>query len=218
MDGAFEGKKNTDKWFPIRLVDSGDLYTPETGIAFGSVTVKYGYEAATTESTYTVTTNDWKEQGDGNYWLNIGASEFTSEGKYIVKVEATGCHDYSFVVEARDKTVAELINDVASILDDTGTSGVIVATNNDKTGYSISGTKNTLDDLNDPSTASIADATMNKVVDGSIDVEECLKVLLAVLAGDMAKSSNTYTYKDQSGATKVTEVVSESAVERTIGA
>jgi hypothetical protein len=39
--------------------------------------------------------------------------------------------------------------DTAAILVDTGTAGVIVATNNDKTGYSISGTKTTLDALND---------------------------------------------------------------------
>lgn len=62
----------------------------------------------------------------------------------------------------------------------------------------------------------IRDAIMGKAVDGSIDVEECLRILLAVLAGDMAKSENTYTYKDQSGNTKVTAAVSDSAVERTI--
>jgi len=98
MDGALEGKESTDKWFPIRLVDSSDLYTPEIGIAFGSVVCKYGFEGATAETAYTVTTDNWKEQGDGNYWLLIGASEFTSEGKYIVKIEATGCHDYNFIV------------------------------------------------------------------------------------------------------------------------
>lgn len=114
MDGAFEGKKNTDKWFPIRLVDATDFYTPETGIAFGDLTVKYGFEAATSESSYTVTTNEWKEQGDGNYWLQIGNSEFTSEGKYIVKVEAAIAYDYNFVVEIRDKTLAELIDEIGT--------------------------------------------------------------------------------------------------------
>lgn len=45
--------------------------------------------------------------------------------------------------------VAAVKTDTAAILVDTGTSGVIVATNNDKAGYSISGTKTTLDALND---------------------------------------------------------------------
>jgi len=107
---SFEGKKDTDKWFPVQLVNSLNLHTPETGVAFGDVTCKYGYEAATSETTYTVTANEWKEQGDGNYWLKIGASEFTSEGKYIVKVEAAVAADYNFVVEVRDKTIAELID------------------------------------------------------------------------------------------------------------
>jgi len=115
MDGSFEAKKSTDNWFPIRLVDSTDLYSPEPSKAFGDITCKYGFEAATSESTYSVTTNDWKEQGDGNYWLRIGASEFTSEGKYIVKIECSGCHDYNFVVEVRDKTIAELMDDVLTV-------------------------------------------------------------------------------------------------------
>lgn len=45
--------------------------------------------------------------------------------------------------------VAAVKSDTGAILVDTGTSGVIVATNNDKAGYSISGTKTTLDALND---------------------------------------------------------------------
>jgi hypothetical protein len=62
----------------------------------------------------------------------------------------------------------------------------------------------------------IATAIMAKIVDGTLDVTETLKVLLAVLAGDMAKSENTYTYDEQDGTVKVTEVVSANAVERTI--
>lgn len=106
---VFEGKKNTDKHFPVRLVDATDLVTPEPGQVFGDIFCKYGFEAATSELTHTVTTAEWKEQGDGNYWLKIGASEFTSVGKYIVKIECAGCADYNFVVEVRSKTLEELI-------------------------------------------------------------------------------------------------------------
>lgn len=112
----FEAVKDTDKWFPVRLVDSTDHATPEPSKVFGDITCKYGFEAATSESTHTVTTNEWKEQGDGNYWLGIGASEFTSEGKYIVKIECAGCDDYNFVVEVKDKTFAALIDDVGTLL------------------------------------------------------------------------------------------------------
>lgn len=70
--------------------------------------------------------------------------------------------------------------------------------------------------LNDPTSAAIATAVMAKVVDETLDVTEALKIIVAVLAGDMAKSSNTYTYDEQDGSVKLTEVVSASAVARTI--
>ena len=61
----YEGKKNTDKWFPVILLDDTDFKTAETGKVFGDVTCKYSYEAATSLSTYSVTTDDWKEGGEG---------------------------------------------------------------------------------------------------------------------------------------------------------
>ena len=62
----------------------------------------------------------------------------------------------------------------------------------------------------------IRDGIMSAAVDGFIDVEECLKILLAVLSGDITKVDDTYTYEDQAGMPKVTEIVGASAVERTI--
>ena len=72
-----EGKKSTDMWFPVVLLDDTDGKTPETGKAYGDVTCKYYYEAATSLSTYTVTTDDWKEAGEGMYSLRIGAGKLT---------------------------------------------------------------------------------------------------------------------------------------------
>ncbi len=46
------------------------------------------------------------------------------------------------------------------------TGAVTVGTNNDKTGYSISGTKTTLDALNDVSAAAVADAVWDEAVSG----------------------------------------------------
>lgn len=92
-----------------------------------------------------------------------------------------------------------LDTEIAAILEDTGTT--IPA--------SIAA-------LNDPTAAAIATAVMAKTVDGTIDVTEALTITVAALAGDIAKSGNTYTYKDQSDVTKITAVVSDSAVDRTI--
>ncbi len=106
--GAFEAKLSADKWFPIRLVDATDGYSEETGIAFGDVTAKYGYEADTGGMTaYSVDATNWKETGDGNYWISIGASEFSTSGKYTVRVAATGCRTVVFNVEVRSYTFEE---------------------------------------------------------------------------------------------------------------
>jgi hypothetical protein len=70
--------------------------------------------------------------------------------------------------------IAAVKSDTGNILDDTGTSGVIVATNNDKTGYSISGSKNTLDDLNDVSTADVNAQCDQALVD--IDLDHLVQV------------------------------------------
>jgi len=97
----FVGKKDTDMWFPVRLVDSVDSKTPETGKATGDITVVYGVEAATGETGYAQGADFWKEQGSGNYWLSIGASEFTAAAKYIVNIECAGCDPVNFAVDCR---------------------------------------------------------------------------------------------------------------------
>lgn len=63
----------------------------------------------------------------------------------------------------------------------------------------------------------VRDAVAEKSIDGSISLEECLKIILAILAGDITRSINTYTFKDQSGTVKLTEVINPDSVIRTIG-
>ncbi len=72
-------------------------------------------------------------------------------------------------------------------------------------------------ELSQSSINEIRDAITEKSIDGSIDLEECLKIILAVLAGDISKSVNTYTFKDQSGAVKLTEIIDSDSVIRSIG-
>ncbi len=109
---SFEGKKNTDRWFPVRMTDSVDLVTAETAITSGTTAITYGFEAATGGTVYADAAADWKEQGLGNYWLRMGAGEFASEGKYLVNVAATGCATYTFCVEVGDKNLADIGDDV----------------------------------------------------------------------------------------------------------
>lgn len=62
----------------------------------------------------------------------------------------------------------------------------------------------------------IRDAIAAHIIDDAIDLEETLKIILAVLAGDIAKSNGTYTHDEQDGTVKVTSVVTTDAVARTI--
>jgi hypothetical protein len=106
----YEGKINTDKWYPVRLMDSADPTFARSGVTVASVTVTYGFEGAVAETPYAIVAADWKEQGNGNYWLNIGAGEFTQNGKYTVKVRTYPiAYDVVFNVEVRDFMVTETI-------------------------------------------------------------------------------------------------------------
>jgi len=101
---VFEGTNSIDKWYPVRLVDSINLNTPELAIGFALVTVVYGFESAAADIPYVVLIGDWREQGGGNYWLRIGAGEFANDGKYTVRVSAVGCADETFYVQVNNIT------------------------------------------------------------------------------------------------------------------
>ena len=96
MFDVLEAKKAADGWLPVRLVDATDGFTAETGLAAGTgATAYYAAAGATSWSIYTIGTADWRETGSGNYWLNIGASEFAAEGRYMLTVRGTGSRDYT---------------------------------------------------------------------------------------------------------------------------
>lgn len=98
------GKHYTDKWYPIRLLDNVN-HQPVTGKIYSNITVKYGFEGAASESNCTVTTNDWKEMGAGNYWLRMGQLEFVNFGKFTVRVSCANCDDCVFTLEVLNSEV-----------------------------------------------------------------------------------------------------------------
>jgi len=113
-------------------------------------------------------------------------------------------------------TVVDLIKvDTTAILDDTSTSGVVVATNNDKTGYtastvtdkagySISGTKTTLDALNDIAATAIVSA--GAITTNAGAVSNVTTVATTTTNTDMRGTDNallaaSYTAPDNAGIT-----------------
>ena len=102
--------EDTDIWIPVLLVDATDGITGETGIAYGAMDVDYGLASATSLTSYSVDTNHWKEMGEGLYALKIGASEFSSVGKYFVRIGDTSpaAGKYLVIVDVTSSTVSDI--------------------------------------------------------------------------------------------------------------
>lgn len=117
---TFKCKVATDTWFPVYL----------GATAVTAPTVKYATEGEATTSSYTVTNGtDWKEitSTTGNYWLNFGAGEFSSAGRVWVQVD-DGTHYSRFMIDVVAQLDSEDSTAINSILADTGTDGVVIAT------------------------------------------------------------------------------------------
>lgn len=100
-------------------------------------------------------------------------------------------------------TVVDLIKvDTTAILDDTSTSGVVVATNNDKTGYSISGTKTTLDSLNDVAATDIVSSGAITTLSGAVvnvDTVDTCTSNTDMRGTDNSLLASSYTAPDNAG-------------------
>jgi hypothetical protein len=222
-----EGKKSADKWFAVKLVDSTDHVSDETGKAFGDTTIQYAAEGATSWTAYTDDASTWKEVGNGCYWLAVGASEFSSEAKYIVRVSVSGCDDYEFVVEVRDRTLAENIDNVDAILEDTddigvagaGLSGIPWNAAWDAEVQSEAADALTVYDpstdtemdaafaaLNDPTAAAIVTALKGSTgwtVGGTATYATIVKTVYAMLRGKFTVVGNTMTVYDDDDTTVI---------------
>lgn len=123
----------------------------------------------------------------------------------------TGRIDASVSSRASQTSVDTVDTNVDSILDDTGTSGVIVATNNDKTGYAIgaggigsgafaSGAI-TAASLNSDAVDEILD---EQIGDGTITARQALKLLVAALGGKVSGAgTSTITIRNYADTTDV---------------
>lgn len=151
---SYEGKLNTDKWFPVVLLNGTDLVTPETGVADTDITVTYEAEGASSESAYVPGATNWSESGNGKYWLRLGASEFTANGKFQVSISATGILTHRFVVEVRSFTIEDLFtgSNVATL-----SLKSVVINNADGQAMSIQG------GLNSPGLLVTGDGTANAI-------------------------------------------------------
>lgn len=114
---VYDGKLNTDGWYPLRLLDEDDLFSPETGKTYDGITVQYCLAGGESWTTYTITTDDWKEVDNGAYALRAGASEFTATGNYHFRITCTGCAERNFIVKVTNQSLDDMNGSLNTLLE-----------------------------------------------------------------------------------------------------
>ena len=120
-------KVNTSANLYVYLVDATDGYTPETGVTSPTVYISLNGGAA-----HTPTMSAWVEISSTNmpgwYLLTIGSAEITSTGIMAVDVYKSGVsRHFATVFQITGATIDDVRTDTATIVADTHTSGVKVA-------------------------------------------------------------------------------------------
>lgn len=146
------------------FVDSTDGYTAETGVS-PSVSVSKNGQALAAKNDATTPTHD----ADGYYNCELDATDTNTVGTLVLIVPGSATslpvrHEYQVIEEdaydaiyasgAHPVETGDLPSNFGSLAI-TGGGAVTAGTVSDKTGYSISGTKQTLDALNDVSAADV---------------------------------------------------------------
>ncbi len=110
---VFEGKKATDRWFPVLLQTNG---VAVSGITYTQGTIYWATAGATVPNTYTLDTDNWREQGGGLYWVALGSDEWATQGGYSLQVKAAGAETFAAYVEVRDRLLADMDDDLIALV------------------------------------------------------------------------------------------------------
>jgi hypothetical protein len=133
-------KQSTARNFEVLMIDSSDHITGKSGLTLTITVSKDGGAFATITPVVT-------DLGTGWYNLALTTTHTNTLGDLCLHVTGT----LADPTDVRDQVVVDLPGaTVASV-----TGSVTVGSNTDKTGYSIAGTKTTLDALNDISSATV---------------------------------------------------------------
>ena len=107
-------KKSTDTPIPIVLVSADDSREIVSEVYWGDISVEYADQDDSGWTPYTHAGSDWTEIGDGLYTLNIGASEFDADNKWVmVRVEDDNASAMSYMIrcDVKKKTFDEHFDD-----------------------------------------------------------------------------------------------------------
>jgi len=181
----------------VRLFDSNDHVTPETGVTSPTLTISKNGGTLASPSDGT-----WAELGGGAYTIQLDATDTDTVGPLVVRVVKAGCDDGFALCHVRANTEkeiydrvgapagADLAADVAtvdanvdSILADTGTDGVAIST----------ATVNTIRDA--------VFAKTGLTAGGSATFEAIVKAIYAMARGKISVSGNDITVYDDDDST-----------------
>lgn len=118
MLGPFSPR--TDIWLPVRLISDADFRTELIGVTYDMVTVHYQRGAGAVWEEATITSDDWKEWGRGDYRVRIGRVEFTAIGLWAYRVSCSGSLNYVEDVVIRESTAGQGAYTVTLTLESTG--------------------------------------------------------------------------------------------------
>jgi hypothetical protein len=107
------GILNQDTWYPVILTNATDFKTAVIGKVYSDITCKYFKTGDTSQTSFSVTSSNWKEAGEGKYSIKIGATEWTNQAIYQVSISCSGCIVYNFPVDTQSFTL--ISNDVGSV-------------------------------------------------------------------------------------------------------
>lgn len=113
----FSCKKATDTFIPVLLVSAADGVTPVTGVAHSSVDADFAVGGATSLTSYSLASADWKEMGEGMYSIRIGAGEFSATGRYFLRVVDTSgnASKYFASIDVNESTIDDVVNNPNNI-------------------------------------------------------------------------------------------------------
>lgn len=196
---SFQGKINTDKFYPVVLYTSA--MRSVNSVAYNNIIVKYFESTDSAFSKYTPTSADWVIMGNGKYKLNMGASEFTKIGTYEVTVTGSSFIDHNFIVDTEALTTNEFRNRVATsaALNTVGTNVITVSGNTNT--IKVTTNKFTFSGSNVNSYVAdkhnFNDITVANILNGSVDnttLEVVLEKILAYCRGRVNVNGSLLTY------------------------
>lgn len=181
-------KNNAVTGFSFGLVSKTDGSDVTTGTTNGFVTIDGG--------TQTALTNSPVHEGLGQWSVNLTAAEMNGDIIGLVFTN-TAAITKQVTISTEVKLVSEL-NDFNNTTDQ-----VIVTTNNDKSGYSISGTKTTLDALNDIAATEVVSSGAINTSGGAVStvtsVTNTTSANVVSISGDTVAADNLESQYDGTG-------------------